>query len=73
MTDIYDSKRELVKIGPCKWAPNLDVAVWLSQNDDTILKVLAHISDFVINICHLWHQSLKYVSAVVEEYRLNHS
>lgn len=41
MADIYDSSKELVKIGPCKWSPNLDIAFWLSQNDDTILKYLS--------------------------------
>ncbi|CAJ1053820.1 protein N-terminal asparagine amidohydrolase [Xyrichtys novacula] len=41
MADIYDSSKGLVKIGPCKWSPNLDIAFWLSQNDDTILKYLS--------------------------------
>ncbi|XP_054460642.1 protein N-terminal asparagine amidohydrolase isoform X1 [Anoplopoma fimbria] len=41
MADIYDSSRGLVKIGPCRWSPNLDIAFWLSQNDDTILKYLS--------------------------------
>ncbi|KAM6939924.1 protein N-terminal asparagine amidohydrolase [Xenentodon cancila] len=41
MADIYDSRCGLVKIGPCKWSPNLDIAFWLSQNDDTILKYLS--------------------------------
>lgn len=41
MADIYDSSRGLVKIGPCKWSPNLDIAFWLSQDDDTILKYLS--------------------------------
>ncbi|KAM9363042.1 protein N-terminal asparagine amidohydrolase [Symphorus nematophorus] len=41
MADIYDSSRGLVKIGPCQWSPNLDIAFWLSQNDDTILKYLS--------------------------------
>ncbi|XP_059191349.1 protein N-terminal asparagine amidohydrolase [Centropristis striata] len=41
MADIYDSSRGLVKIGPCKWSPNLDNAYWLAQNDDTILKYLS--------------------------------
>lgn len=41
MVDVYDSSRGLVKIGPCKWSPNLDIAFWLSQNDDTILKYLS--------------------------------
>uniref|UniRef100_A0A7N8XAB2 N-terminal asparagine amidase n=1 Tax=Mastacembelus armatus TaxID=205130 RepID=A0A7N8XAB2_9TELE len=41
MADIYDSSRGLVKIGPCKWSPNLDIAFWLSQNDDTILQYLS--------------------------------
>lgn len=39
MANIYDSSQGLIKIGPCKWSPNLDIAFWLSQNDDTILKV----------------------------------
>ncbi|KAF3687265.1 Protein N-terminal asparagine amidohydrolase [Channa argus] len=41
MADIYDSSQRLVKIGPCKWSPNLDIAFWLSQDDDTILKYLS--------------------------------
>ncbi|XP_038550480.1 protein N-terminal asparagine amidohydrolase isoform X1 [Micropterus salmoides] len=41
MADIYDSSKGLVKIGPCKWSPNLDIAFWLSQSDDTILKYLS--------------------------------
>ncbi|KAG7277279.1 hypothetical protein CRUP_036948 [Coryphaenoides rupestris] len=41
MVDIYDSSRGLVKIGPCKWSRNLDIAFWMSQNDDTILKFLS--------------------------------
>ncbi|XP_062304477.1 protein N-terminal asparagine amidohydrolase [Osmerus eperlanus] len=41
MADIYDSSKGLVKIGPCKWSPNLDIAFWLSQKDDTILKYLS--------------------------------
>lgn len=41
MADIYDSSRGLVKIGPCKWSPNLEIAFWLSQNDATILKYLS--------------------------------
>lgn len=39
MADIYDSSQGHVRIGPCKWSPNLDIAFWLSQDDDTILKV----------------------------------
>ncbi|XP_060939530.1 protein N-terminal asparagine amidohydrolase [Limanda limanda] len=41
MADVYDSSRGLVKIGPCEWSSNLDIAFWLSQNDDTILKYLS--------------------------------
>ncbi|XP_029006330.1 protein N-terminal asparagine amidohydrolase [Betta splendens] len=41
MADIYDSSQGYVKIGPCKWSPNLDIAIWLSQDDDTILKYLS--------------------------------
>ncbi|CAB1344524.1 unnamed protein product [Coregonus sp. 'balchen'] len=41
MADIYDSSKGEVKIGPCKWSPNLDISFWLSQDDDTILKYLS--------------------------------
>uniref|UniRef100_A0A7N6FAK9 N-terminal asparagine amidase n=1 Tax=Anabas testudineus TaxID=64144 RepID=A0A7N6FAK9_ANATE len=41
MADIYDSSQGHVRIGPCKWSPNLDIAFWLSQDDDTILKYLS--------------------------------
>lgn len=41
MTEIYDSSHGLVKIGPCKWSPNLEIAFWLTQNDATILKYLS--------------------------------
>uniref|UniRef100_A0A1A7YJQ6 N-terminal asparagine amidase n=1 Tax=Iconisemion striatum TaxID=60296 RepID=A0A1A7YJQ6_9TELE len=41
MADIYDSDHGLVKIGPCKWSPDMDIALWLSQSDDTILKYLS--------------------------------
>ncbi|KAM9793082.1 protein N-terminal asparagine amidohydrolase [Neosynchiropus ocellatus] len=41
MTEIYDSCLGLVKVGPCKWSPNMDIAFWLSQTDDTILKYLS--------------------------------
>nr|XP_057945013.1 protein N-terminal asparagine amidohydrolase [Doryrhamphus excisus] len=41
MVDIYDSRRRLVKIGPCKWSPNMDIAFWLSQDDNIILKYLS--------------------------------
>uniref|UniRef100_A0A3Q3WL84 Uncharacterized protein n=1 Tax=Mola mola TaxID=94237 RepID=A0A3Q3WL84_MOLML len=41
MADIYDSAPGLIKIGPCKWSPNRDVAFWLSQDDETILKYLS--------------------------------
>ncbi|KAF7667198.1 hypothetical protein LDENG_00075040 [Lucifuga dentata] len=41
MADTYDSSRGYIKIGPCEWSPNLDIAFWLSQNDDTILKYLS--------------------------------
>lgn len=50
MVEIYDSSRGLVKIGPCKWSSNLDVAFWLSQEDDTILKVLAYVGDTLFYI-----------------------
>lgn len=39
MVNIYDSSRGLFQIDPCTWSQNLDIAFWLSQNDDTILKV----------------------------------
>lgn len=41
MADIYDPRRGLVKIGPCDWSQNLDIAFWISQDDDTILKYLS--------------------------------
>ncbi|CAB1426074.1 unnamed protein product [Pleuronectes platessa] len=41
MAELYDSSRGRVKIGPCEWSSNLDIAFWLSQNDDTILKYLS--------------------------------
>ncbi|XP_030638230.1 protein N-terminal asparagine amidohydrolase [Chanos chanos] len=41
MAAIYDSSKELVKVGPCKWSPNRDIAFWLSADDDTILKYLS--------------------------------
>ncbi|XP_076001444.1 protein N-terminal asparagine amidohydrolase [Genypterus blacodes] len=41
MAEIYDSSQALVKIGPCTWSPNLDIAFWLSQSDDIILKYLS--------------------------------
>ncbi|XP_077428185.1 protein N-terminal asparagine amidohydrolase isoform X1 [Vanacampus margaritifer] len=41
MVDIYDSSRGLVKVGPCKWSPNLEIAFWLSQEDAIILKYLS--------------------------------
>ncbi|KAJ8413618.1 hypothetical protein AAFF_G00081250 [Aldrovandia affinis] len=41
MADIYDTSKQEVKIGPCKWSPNRDIAFWLTQDDDTILKYLS--------------------------------
>lgn len=41
MVDIYDSSQGLVKIGPCNWSPNMEIAFWLSQSDDIILKYLS--------------------------------
>lgn len=41
IAEIYDSSRGLVKIGPCKWSPNLEIAFWLAQTDATILKYLS--------------------------------
>ncbi|XP_035259546.1 protein N-terminal asparagine amidohydrolase isoform X1 [Anguilla anguilla] len=41
MADIYDSSKQQVKIGPCKWSPNRDIKFWLTQDDDTILKYLS--------------------------------
>ncbi|XP_016123557.1 protein N-terminal asparagine amidohydrolase isoform X2 [Sinocyclocheilus grahami] len=40
MVEVYDSSRELVKIDPCRWTPNNDMAFWLSQDDETILQNL---------------------------------
>ncbi|MGH0130130.1 UNVERIFIED_CONTAM: hypothetical protein FKN15_041181 [Acipenser sinensis] len=39
MANVYDSSRELVTIGPCKWSPNLDIGFWLAQDDETILQM----------------------------------
>ncbi|KAM3623249.1 uncharacterized protein V6R79_008978 [Siganus canaliculatus] len=41
MVNIYDSSQALVKIGPCKWSPNPELALWLSQSDSTVLKYLS--------------------------------
>uniref|UniRef100_A0A8C1V3A0 Protein N-terminal asparagine amidohydrolase n=1 Tax=Cyprinus carpio TaxID=7962 RepID=A0A8C1V3A0_CYPCA len=41
MVEVYDSSRELVKIEPCRWTPNNDMAFWLSQDDETILQYLS--------------------------------
>ncbi|XP_041838559.1 protein N-terminal asparagine amidohydrolase isoform X2 [Melanotaenia boesemani] len=41
MADVYDPSHGLFKIAPCKWSPNLNIAFWLSQSDDTILKYLS--------------------------------
>ncbi|KAL0190179.1 hypothetical protein M9458_012877 [Cirrhinus mrigala] len=41
MVEVYDSSRELVKIVPCRWTPNNDMAFWLSQDDETILQYLS--------------------------------
>ncbi|KAM9769849.1 protein N-terminal asparagine amidohydrolase isoform 2-T2 [Menidia menidia] len=41
MADIYDSSHGLVRVGPCKWSSNLDIAFWLSQSDEVILKYLS--------------------------------
>uniref|UniRef100_A0A671KHC1 Protein N-terminal asparagine amidohydrolase-like n=1 Tax=Sinocyclocheilus anshuiensis TaxID=1608454 RepID=A0A671KHC1_9TELE len=41
MVEVYDSSRELVKIDPCRWTPNNDMAFWLSQDDETILQYLS--------------------------------
>ncbi|KAL4624523.1 protein N-terminal asparagine amidohydrolase [Arapaima gigas] len=41
MIEIYDSSKETVKIGPCNWPPNSDIAFWLSQDNDTILQFLS--------------------------------
>ncbi|XP_048104234.1 protein N-terminal asparagine amidohydrolase isoform X2 [Alosa alosa] len=41
MVEIYDSSKEQVEIGPCKWTPNRDIAFWLAQDDDTILQYLS--------------------------------
>ncbi|KAJ8363874.1 hypothetical protein SKAU_G00127050 [Synaphobranchus kaupii] len=41
MADIYDSSKQQVKIGPCKWSPNRDIRFWLTQDDKTILEYLS--------------------------------
>lgn len=47
MAEIYDSSQGVVKIGPCKWSPNLEIAFWLAQNDATILKVMIGLTSVV--------------------------
>lgn len=41
MAEVYDSSKEQIKIGPCRWAPNRDIAFWLSEDDNTILQFLS--------------------------------
>ncbi|KAI1896041.1 hypothetical protein AGOR_G00090720 [Albula goreensis] len=41
MVDIYDSGKQQVKVGPCRWSPNRDIAFWLAADDKTILKYLS--------------------------------
>ncbi|KAL7825911.1 hypothetical protein SRHO_G00336490 [Serrasalmus rhombeus] len=41
MVGVYDSTKEQVTIGPCRWAPNRDIAFWLAEDDDTILQYLS--------------------------------
>uniref|UniRef100_A0AAY4A008 Protein N-terminal asparagine amidohydrolase n=1 Tax=Denticeps clupeoides TaxID=299321 RepID=A0AAY4A008_9TELE len=41
MVSVYDPSKEHVKIGPCRWSPNRDMAFWLSQDDETILQYLS--------------------------------
>ncbi|XP_051997382.1 protein N-terminal asparagine amidohydrolase-like [Xyrauchen texanus] len=41
MVEVYDSSRELVKIGPCRWTQSDDMAFWLSQDDEIILQYLS--------------------------------
>uniref|UniRef100_A0A3B1J5S9 N-terminal asparagine amidase n=1 Tax=Astyanax mexicanus TaxID=7994 RepID=A0A3B1J5S9_ASTMX len=41
MAEVYDSSKEQIKIGPCRWTPNRDIAFWLSEDDNTILQFLS--------------------------------
>lgn len=41
MVEVYDSCRELVKIGPCTWTPDDEFSYWLSEDDKTILQYLS--------------------------------
>ncbi|TRZ01026.1 hypothetical protein DNTS_016670 [Danionella cerebrum] len=41
MVEVYDSTREVVKIGPCRWTPKDGTAFWLKQDDETILQYLS--------------------------------
>ncbi|XP_076871935.1 protein N-terminal asparagine amidohydrolase [Brachyhypopomus gauderio] len=41
MAEVYDSSKEQVKVCPCRWAPNRDIAFWLAADDDTILQYLS--------------------------------
>ncbi|XP_053355524.1 protein N-terminal asparagine amidohydrolase-like isoform X5 [Clarias gariepinus] len=41
IADVYDSSKEQMMIGPCRWTPNTDLAFWLDEDDETILQYLS--------------------------------
>lgn len=59
MVEVYDSSRELVKIGPCRWTPNNDMAFWLSQDDETILQVWKPSLLMFEHVCKVFHQNCR--------------
>ncbi|KAF4080110.1 hypothetical protein AMELA_G00166710 [Ameiurus melas] len=41
IANVYDSSKEQLKIGPCRWPPSMDIAFWLDEDDETILQCLS--------------------------------
>lgn len=39
IAEVYDSSKGQVKIGPCRWPVNTDIAFWLDEDDEIILQV----------------------------------
>ncbi|XP_060724713.1 protein N-terminal asparagine amidohydrolase [Tachysurus vachellii] len=41
IVEVYDSSKGQVKIGPCRWPVNTDIAFWLDEDDEIILQYLS--------------------------------
>lgn len=50
IADVYDSSKEQMMIGPCRWTPNTDLAFWLDEDDETILQVITKLNSFIIKL-----------------------